>query len=63
MKNRFLAGIGINVLLLGVVSFITDVSSEMMLAILPIFVLSLGGAGIAVGLIGGLGDSVAGILK
>lgn len=35
----------------------------MMLAILPIFVLSLGGAGIAVGLIGGLGDSVAGILK
>lgn len=45
------------------VSFITDVSSEMMLAILPMFILSLGGAGIAVGLIGGLGDSVAGILK
>lgn len=35
----------------------------MMLAILPMFILSLGGAGIAVGLIGGLGDSVAGILK
>lgn len=34
-----------------------------MLAILPMFILSLGGAGIAVGLIGGLRDSVAGILK
>ena len=34
-----------------------------MLAILPMFILSLGGAGIAVGLIGGLGDSLAGILK
>ncbi len=63
MKNRFLAGIGVNIILLGIVSFITDVSSEMMLAILPMFILSLGGAGMAVGLIGGLGDSVAGILK
>ncbi len=63
MKKGFLTGIGINIILLGVVSFITDVSSEMMLAILPMFILSLGGAGIAVGLIGGLGDSVAGILK
>lgn len=34
-----------------------------MLAILPMFILSLGGAGMAVGLIGGLGDSVAGILQ
>jgi hypothetical protein len=54
LKKGFLTGIGINIILLGVVSFITDVSSEMMLAILPMFILSLGGAGIAVGLIGGL---------
>jgi len=35
----------------------------MMLAILPFFITSLGGAGIAIGLIGGIGDSVASLLK
>ncbi len=63
MKTKFLQGIGINVILLGIVSFITDVSSEMMLAILPMFILSLGGTGIAVGLIGGIGDSISSLLK
>lgn len=63
MKTKFLQGIGINVILLGIVSFITDVSSEMMLAILPVFILSLGGGGVAVGLIGGIGDSISSLLK
>jgi MFS family permease len=63
LKGKFLAGIGTNIIKLGVVSLITDISSEMMLAILPMFILALGGTGIAIGLIGGLGDSVAGILK
>ncbi|MBU1487094.1 MFS transporter [bacterium] len=35
----------------------------MMMAILPMFITSLGGAGIAIGLIGGLGDSISSILK
>jgi len=63
MKRGFYQGIGVNVILLGLVSFINDVSSDMIFAVIPLFIASLGGAGIAVGLIGGLGDSVAGILK
>jgi len=63
MKKKFFQGIGINVILLGVVSFINDVSSDMIFAILPLFVASLGGTGIAIGLIGGLGDSISGVLK
>ena len=63
MKNKFLQGIGANVILLGLVSFINDISSDMIFAVMPLFIASLGGAGIAVGLIGGLGDSISGILK
>jgi len=61
--RKFISGLGINILLLGIISFLTDVSSEMMLAILPLFIASLGGAGMAIGLIGGVGDSVASLLK
>ena len=52
-----------NVILLGVVSFLNDVSSEMILPILPMFIKSLGGAGLAVGLAGGLRDSIPSILN
>ncbi len=63
MRKNFFQGIGANVLLLGLVSFINDVSSDMIFAIMPLFIASLGGTGIAVGLIGGLGDSISGVLK
>ena len=63
MKNRYLKGISANILLLGVVSFLNDLSSEMFAPILPMFITSLGGAGLIVGLIGGLQDSIASILK
>ncbi|MFX1362236.1 MAG: MFS transporter [Promethearchaeota archaeon] len=63
MKRSFLRGLGINIILLGIASFITDVSSDMIQPILPLFIGALGGAGLAVGLIGGLGDSLAGVLK
>lgn len=53
MKNRRLKGISANVLLLGIVSFLNDVSSEMIMPILPMFIAALGGAGVAVGVIGG----------
>lgn len=55
--------VGINILILGIVSFLNDVSSEMMLTILPLFIVSCGGTAIAVGLIGGIGDAIASILK
>lgn len=61
-KNRFLQGISINVILLGIVSFLTDISSEMIHPVLPFFITALGGSGIIIGLIGGLGDSITSIL-
>jgi len=63
MQKRFPEGISVNILLLGVVSFLTDASSEIILPIFPMFITVLGGTGIAVGLIGGLGDSIASLLK
>ena len=63
MKRSYLKGMSINVLLLGLVSFLNDMSSEMILPILPMFITSLGGAGLVIGLIGGLRDSISSILK
>jgi len=55
--------VSLNIILLGIVSFLNDVSSEMILPILPMFIASLGGAGIAIGLIGGMRESVTSLLK
>jgi MFS family permease len=63
MDKKYLSGIGFNVLLLGIVSFFNDMSSEMIIPILPIFIAALGGTGLIIGLIGGLRDSISSILK
>jgi len=63
VKNKYLKGISANILLLGVVSFLNDFSSEMIMPILPMFIKSLGGAGLAVGAVGGFRDSISSILK
>ena len=52
-----------NVILLGLVSFLNDLSSEMILPILPRFIIMLGGSSLAIGLIGGLMESISSILK
>ena len=52
-----------NVLLLGVVSFLNDISSEIIQPILPLFIAQLGGGSMAVGLIGGVSDGLPSILK
>jgi len=53
-----------NVLVLGWVSFLTDVSSEMILPILPLFLVTTLGVGQAsVGLIEGVADATASFLK
>jgi MFS family permease len=52
-----------NVILLSTVSFLNDVSSEMIMPILPMFFQALGASGQTIGLVGGLQDSVASILK
>ena len=52
-----------DILLLGIISFFADVSSEMIMPILPFFIYSLGGTGLAVGLIMGFGDAIANFAK
>ena len=63
MKNRYLKEISANILLLGIISFLNDLSSEMIMPILPMFITALGGTGLIIGLIGGLRDSISSILK
>ena len=52
-----------NIYLLGLVSFINDTGSKMILPILPLFIKSLDGSGLAIGLVGGLGETIAALLK
>lgn len=40
-----------------------DFSSEMIQPLMPFFIIALGGAGVAVGLIGGVGDALAAVFK
>lgn len=51
------------VLLLGLTSFLTDVGSEMIFPLLPAFVASLGASPAFFGLVEGLADAVASLLK
>ncbi|MCX6777142.1 MAG: MFS transporter [Candidatus Micrarchaeota archaeon] len=62
MEKKPLLGVGRNIVALGVVSFFTDVSSEMIFPILPIFLTSvLGASKEVVGLIEGIADSISSI--
>lgn len=63
MKNKYLKGGSANIFLLGIVSFLNDLGSEMIIPILPMFITALGGTGLVIGLIGGLRDSISSILK
>ena len=45
-----------NIQLRGLVSLLNDISSEIIQPILPLFIIYLGGGGVAIGLIGGLSD-------
>jgi len=52
-----------NVILLGLVSLLNDLSSEMIFPILPMFIAALGGGGLAIGLIGGTMEALSHLLK
>jgi len=54
---------GKNILLLGFVSLLNDISSEIIQPVLPLFISSLGAGSLAVGLIGGISDGLPSILK
>jgi MFS family permease len=63
MRKRLLAGISSNVLVLGFVSLMTDASSEMIYAILPLFLISIGASGLLIGIIEGAAETTASLLK
>jgi MFS family permease len=52
-----------NVLVLGIVSFLTDASSEMMMWTVPFYIALLGGGAVWVGVVEGLRESLSSILK
>ncbi|MBM3893769.1 MFS transporter [Candidatus Dependentiae bacterium] len=52
-----------NIYLLGITSFLNDLSSEMILPLLPALITHTGGTGLALGLIGGLRDSASELMK
>lgn len=52
-----------NIWLLGWSSFFNDFGSEMIALILPFFIITLGGAGLAIGALSGLREGLAGIFK
>ncbi len=60
---KLILGVSVPVFIMGLVSFFTDVSSEMIQSILPYFILEVGGTGIILGLIIGLTTAVSNILK
>ncbi len=52
-----------NVILLGIVSMLSDMSSEIYFAILPYFILELGGSSVAIGIVAGVTDGFVSFLK
>ena len=62
-KRRILAGISANVLVLGIVSFLTDMSSEMIYPIMPYFLVAIGSSALLIGLIEGAAETTASLLK
>ena len=52
-----------NVLVLGIVSLLTDMSSEMIYPILPLFLTAIGATGLFIGLMEGAAEATASLLK
>ena len=62
--RKTIFGMNANVFFLGMVSLLTDVSSEMIFTLVPLFLKNVLGASTAIiGLVGGLSDSTEGIFK
>ena len=62
-KQKMIFGVSLPVFVMGLVSFFTDVSSEMIQSILPLFILSIGGTILILGIIAGVTNALANILK
>ncbi len=63
LASQLKASLPRNVLVLGLVSFLTDASSEMMMWTVPFFIAILGGGAVWVGVVEGLRESLSSLLK
>jgi len=63
VKRTLFVGVTSNVLVLGIVSMLTDMSSEMIYPVLPLFLTAIGATGAAIGLIEGAAESTASFLR
>ena len=62
-KKRLIFGVSIPVFLMGLVSLFTDISSESIQSILPLFIFEIGGSTLVLGFISGITNAIANILK
>ncbi len=62
-RKEIAARVGRNVILLGIISFLNDASSEIIRPILPLLIVALGGNEVVLGLISGLMESTSSLLK
>ncbi|MCK4433289.1 MAG: MFS transporter [Methanomicrobia archaeon] len=64
IKDSFMKGITINIIVLGFVSLFTDLSSQMVFPLIPLFLTNvLGAGGMVVGLVEGAAETTASLLK
>src|SRR4030066_2390331 len=64
IKSRKIFGLHPNIFFMGLVSFLTDVSSEMIFTLLPLFLANIVGvAAVSIGFIEGVAESTASLLK
>lgn len=61
--KSFLKGIGRNIILLGFVSLLTDLSSQMIFPLIPLFLTSLGAGASVVGIVEGAAETTASFLR
>ncbi len=64
MSRKRRLGLSPNILLIGLISFLTDVSSELIFTLMPLFLANVvGAATVVIGLIEGVAESTASLLK
>lgn len=62
-KRSFLKGFTFNLIIVGFVSLFTDLSSQMVFPVVPLFLLSLGASAWVIGLVEGAAETTASLLK
>ena len=62
-NQKMIFGVSVPVFIMGLVSLFTDISSEMIQSILPLFILSIGGTILILGIISGTTSALSNILK